>query len=442
MSAVPSMSVPRELAAIVGEAYVCSDPEHLRVHAIDGAQPGVAVSPANAEETAAVLALASGRGLTVVAAGGFTQQAMGRAPHRVDILLRTSRLNAVEHYDPGDLTIGVGAGMRLADVVTTVSEHKQVFPLDAMRHEVSTVGGALATAAEGPLRHGYGAARDYCIGVRFATADGKLGKGGGQVVKNVAGYDLMKLLIGSHGTLAVITGASFKLFPRPELTRTFVCDFHSVGEAMAFRDRLMTSALSPLALELASPRARNMVGLIFPTAAWSVIVRAGGSETVLARYSNELGSAVSRVVEGEPEMNLWRDVCDFASNIAAHHACSLVARVNVPMQGVETVINGAKAAARENEIHFGLIGRVGVGSLLVAFTPVDCTAAPAQFAKAVEKLRQVVGRDGSVVVTHCLTAMKKEVNIWGPEPAAIEAMRKLKQAMDPADILNRGRFLL
>ena len=135
------------------------------------------------------------------------------------MLLYTSRLAEVEHYDPGDLTIGVGAGWTIAHLSAKVADDKLFFAGDPALPERATVGGLLATGLYGPHRHGYGGLRDYCIGVRFVTGDGRKAKGGGRVVKNVAGYDMMKLLIGSWGTLGIITSASFKLFPAPRQTQ-------------------------------------------------------------------------------------------------------------------------------------------------------------------------------------------------------------------------------
>ena len=129
---------------------------------------------------------------------------------------------------------------------------------------------------------------------RFVTGDGRKGKGGGRVVKNVAGFDLMKLLIGSQGTLAIITGASFKLFPAPRQTTTFVAEFATAAEAIQYRNTVLRSPLSPICLELVSPQA----GALLPGAGrsgkgWSIYLRATGSDAVLARYRSELGAAIS-----------------------------------------------------------------------------------------------------------------------------------------------------
>ena len=276
------ISIESELAAIVGREYLRESASVLARHAIDGVVPEYVVEPGTEEEVAAVVRLANERKLTVYPEGGRTGQ-MGRTPPRMDIVLVTTRLNAIEHYDPGDLTIGVGAGANLQAVREAVAANNQLLPIEVAHPAQSTIGGVLARAAHGPLRNGYGRARDLCLGLRFVTGDGRAAKSGGRVVKNVAGYDLMKLLVGSHGTLAVITAANLKVFPAPRQTKTFVADFARSKEAIAFRDAVVRSPLTPMCLEIASPLAQEFFSSHSDRQTWRVIVRAGGSDGVMAR---------------------------------------------------------------------------------------------------------------------------------------------------------------
>ena len=212
-----------ELRAICGPEHVVDDPAELQRQEILGVSPRVSVMPGSADEIVAILHFANEHGLNIVPAGGFTQQQTGNPPAQIDVLLSTARLTEVEHYDPGDLTVGIGAGYTVAHLSAMVGKDGLFFAAaDPPLPQQATIGGLLATGMTGPHRQGYGGLRDYCIGVRFVTGDGRKGKGGGRVVKNPAGYDMMKLLIGSQGTLGVITSASFKLFPAPRQTRTYV----------------------------------------------------------------------------------------------------------------------------------------------------------------------------------------------------------------------------
>jgi glycolate oxidase FAD binding subunit len=411
-----------ELAAIVGEPNVVEAPSG---YAIDGVTPETAVSPANVEEVSAVLRYAFERELIVVPAGGMVHQEIGKIPSRVDILLRTERLTGVEHYDPGDLTIGVGAGMKLSDLHALVGEQRQVFPLDIAHADRVTMGGAMAVAAHGPNKHFFGGLREFCIGVRFVTADGVGAKGGGRVVKNVAGFDLMKLMIGSFGTLGVITSASFKLFPRPIQTRTFVCEFTTLAEAIACRDRVMNSPLAPICLELLSPRANG-------SKAWTIAIRAGGSDGVLARYALELGSQVTRMLNGDTEHKLWNQVEALGEN------APLVLSLSLPPQSALNVFQAAERASVEHGLSFTAGGRVGVGSLLIALE----NGSEESYVATVSTIRKAAPRDASVVVTRCPSAMKSQIDVWGTSPTHMASMTAVKHALNPKDTLNRGRFLL
>jgi len=444
MSATTSAAgLARELAAIVGEQHTTDDPARTAAFAVDEVSPRAAVEPASAEEVAAVMKYAHAHDLVVVPAGGFTHQFAGAIPGVIDILLRTTRLKAREHYDPGDMMIGVGAGTTLTEVERQIGPHQQMLPLDAPQPEKCTVGGALASAAHGPSKQFYGGLRDYCTGVRFVTAGGKIAKAGAKVVKNVAGYDLMKLLIGSFGTLAVITGASFKLFPRARQTRTFIAKFEELEEAIAFRDMVLHSPLAPLCLELVSPDAQAMLhGGSRPASdpAWHVVLRASGSNTVLARYRAELRSAVTSEVEDDHP--LWRQLAEFPHTLFVHSHNAMLLRIDVALQDVRAVVEAAQRAAMDNNFVCAVTGRVGAGALLVGFAPVAVDPpAAVQYVNAVSFLRGAVHRHGSAIVLRCPVEAKRHFSVWGSTPNDMATMQAIKRAFDGKNILNRGRFL-
>ena len=434
----------RDLEAIVGAAHIVEDPASLAQFAIDGTEPRAVATPANPDEVAAVLRYAWERKLVVVPAGGRSHQYIGALPERVDIVLRTTRLKSVEHYDPGDLTIGVGAGTTLAELSALIAPHHQILPAEAATPEVSTVGGLLATNLHGPLKHAFGGARDWLIGVRFVTADGKLAKAGGRVVKNVAGYDLMKLLIGSYGTLAVIVSASFKLFPAPRQTRTYTCLFETLAEALAFRRRMMHSPLSPLALEIVSPHAE--VVLTGDADAlhqgWRVLLRASGSEAVLARYRAEIGGALNREIIDADETSLWRALIGFPDAVFERSQNAMLVRLDLPPSEIGAALAAAEQAATDNNFVVAAIGRVGIGALSLAFCPIAVDPPGAiQYANCISAFRASLSRDTSAIVLRCPVEAKRHVGVWGTSPTDLDAMQTIKRALDEHDILNRGRFL-
>jgi len=455
MSTVTSpASVERELAGIVGEAHVT----HTDFE-INGVVPMAAVSPGSPEEAAAVLRLANERGLVVAAAGGLTKQQIGGVPERIDILLSTTRMNKVEEYDPGDLTIAVQAGIPFAEMQRQLGEHQQWVPCDAAHLEHATIGGLLATGAAGPLKSTFGHMRDFCIGVQFVTADGKVAKGGGRVVKNVAGYDLMKLMTSSYGSLAVITRANFKVFPRPRQTRTFVCSFGSLDEALEFRTRLFKSPLTPMCMEILSPRAPEYLGdagpvhdpdhyapdkpVSLPALEWQIALRAAGSDIVLARYARELGTAVTRTLDGAEEEKFWKHVSHFEQSVLSRHRNAMVIYTHLAIQGVGPALQALERTAPDYNLIPAAVGRAATGNLVLAFMPLSVDPPSAmQYANCVSAFRGMLPPGSSAEVAQCPTEAKLHFDVWGTTPTNVEMMRAVKRAIDPKNILNRGRFIV
>lgn len=439
------------LASLIGA-------EHVResVEEINGTRAALEVAPASAEEAAAVLRLAAEHRLSVVPVGGLTKQSFGNLMPQVDVLLSTRRLTQVEYYDPGDLTFGVQAGATIAQIQQALSANHQFLPLDVMSPDRATIGGVLATNAHGPMKHFFGGVRDYCIGIEFATVDGKVVKGGGRVVKNVAGFDLMKLMIGSHGTLGVITSANFKVFPAFKATRTFVAAFPNLAGAIAFRDRVVAAPLTPVCLEIVSPQAQEYFGaaqearnpdLYAPKAPlatrseWRVYVRAAGSGRVLARYSRELTE--TKELSGEEEVVAWRAISDFEPRVMAQHHNAMVMHLHTAPASVPRALEAAEKAALDNTCTAAIIGRVGVGALIVAIIPLAIGPPSAMhYANAASALRAALPKDASAVVARCPLEAKSHFDVWGSSPTDLEMMRRVRAALDPHGILNRGRFLV
>ena len=457
VKSMPIETISSELGAIVGEDHVCADPAKLTAFAIDGIEPAAIVAPGSDEEVAAVLRLANERKWIVVPAGGFTQQTMGATPERVDAVLLTERLSKVMHYDPADLTLGVGAGMTIAELDCLLAARGQMLPVDPAQPHRAAVGGVLATAAHGPLRHGYGTIRDYCIGIRFVTGDGMIAKGGGRVVKNVAGYDLMKLMIGSYGTLGVIVGANFKVVPRPRQTRTFAAEFFEASEALAFRNAVLKSPLAPMCLEILSPMAHEYLGdptlprdpddhhteaVPAPHQHWTVLLRAAGSDAVLARYRRELGSAIKREVDGAEEIQTWQRIADFGVIVLERHHNAMMVQLSGAIQDVGQSLMAIEKAALDNNFIAATIGRCGAGALVAAFVPLAVDPPSAmKYAAAMSSLRSDVLAGVSAKVTCCPVEAKRHFDVWGGD-AVLGAMHRVRAAMDPRGVLNEGRFVV
>ena len=240
-------------------------------------------------------------------------------------------MNRLLQYDPRDLTISVEAGMPFAELERTLAGHRQMLPLDPPWAAESTVGGVVAANLSGPRRRLYGAARDMIIGMTFATLEGKLVNSGGMVVKNVAGLDMAKLMIGSFGTLAAIAVINFKVFPVPVESRTFAMEFATAGEAFAERDRILRGVLQPAAIDLVN----------WPSG-FRLLVRAGGNASVLDRYARELPRAQIS------DDLIWDEIREFTPRFLAQHPQGGVVPISVPLMEMRETISkvGVPVVAR------------------------------------------------------------------------------------------------
>ena len=200
--------------------------------------------------------------------------------------ITTTALRRVLQYEPHDLTISVEAGLRWREFTALLAENRQMVPLDPPFADGATVGGVIAANSSGPRRRLYGTARDLVIGMKFATLEGKLVQSGGMVVKNVAGLDMAKLMIGSFGTLAAIAVVNFKVLPMPEVERSFLLPFDSLAAAIAARNGILKGQLQPSAIDLLNPAAAASLG----KSTWLLALRAGGNAAAVDRYERELAN--------------------------------------------------------------------------------------------------------------------------------------------------------
>lgn len=255
----------------------------------------LAARPADAEQTAAVVRWAGERGIQIHVGQcrreGLPEGAAPRGYQPRCLRLELERMRRLRFYEPGDLTAGWDAGVTAAEVNRVLGERGQFLPVDDGRAAgTAMLGAILAAHRSGPLRHGYGTVRDFVIGIEAVTAAGQIVHGGGKVVKNVAGYDLMRLLIGSCGTLAVITGVHCKVFPALQPTETVRWPLADLAAAERLRTRLLHAPLRLIALELGTAdygAGRGAAG----DAPWVALARFQGSEAVRARYRRELAAA-------------------------------------------------------------------------------------------------------------------------------------------------------
>jgi glycolate oxidase FAD binding subunit len=387
--------------------------------AIDGVTPQLVTEPSSGAACAAVLAGAAERNLSTVIRGGGTKSGWGRPIDAVDLVVSTRSLADLLVHRDGDLTVTVGAGVTLARLNTTLSARGQWLPVDSA-FAGATVGGALATNDSGPLRHRFGTPRDLLIGITLAMTDGRVVKAGGTVVKNVAGYDLGKLVTGSYGALAAIVDATFKLLPLPHASATLRAVYTAPAPLAADAVAIASGQLEPMAFDVRAADTPD-------GPRWTLLVRFASSPAAVAAQLD----AARALVHGETtalreglETRAWAEQVALPwEGPAAVVRCSwLPSDLGILLSAVQTL--------RE---HCGvtLAGRVGTGSGLLRLTGSD-----ADVANAIRFLREAP-RVGHVVVLRGSRALRAEVDVWGTAPSAPAAA--LKRALDPTGILNAGR---
>jgi glycolate oxidase FAD binding subunit len=235
----------------------------------------------------------------VLPVGGGSKPALSTPPAPDVTALDMSALSGIVEYDPAELTITVRAGTPVAQVSAVLAEHGQHLPFDPLLPSRATMGGVVASGTTGPSAYGRGCVRDFIIGVRFVDGTGLLVSGGGRVVKNAAGFDLPKLMVGSMGRLGVLVELCFKVFPVPHTTTTAILDFDAAADAVAALSSLGRSPLSLEALDF-DPPARLLVRL------------GGAAETAPARIAAVTGRAPSVLIVGEHDAAVWHDAAEMA----------------------------------------------------------------------------------------------------------------------------------
>jgi glycolate oxidase FAD binding subunit len=409
-----------ELGGIVGR-------EHLRPatpeDAVEEMQPVAVIAPGTAQEVAQVLRYCNSAGLTIIPRGGGTRLGLGNRPRKADFILSLERLNRVIEHAWGDMTVTVEAGCTIDKLQHVLREHGQQLGADPMQPERATVGGVLATAESGTLRIRYGAIRDLVLGLEMVLPDGSVIKAGGKVVKNVAGYDLTKLAIGSLGTLGIITRAVFRLHPIPVAVASYSATLPTASEAGKLVLAILDSHLVYTGLQICARAADEIL----------VHVRFEGIPESLQDQYAKLGwiAGDHRFVECADDV--WSE----RQNLFVNPGSSVICKCCVLPSQIGSL---CRALFRQAE-------PAGVAATVVAqgtgLVEVRLDAAGLKpLMNTLHFLRGEVDRlEGTMTVSQCPVAMKEEMDVWGTMKDALPLMQRIKQKFDPEQTLNPGRFV-
>jgi glycolate oxidase FAD binding subunit len=396
------------------------------------------IAPTSAEDAAAFLAACDGAGRTVAIEGGGTLSGIG-LPIETDALISTAKLKAMIAHEHADLTASVQAGMTLRAFSDALAKYDQFVPLDAPLRKRATVGGTLAAGWAGPRRHLYGRARDYVIGTRIALADGTLANAGGMVVKNVTGYDMSKLYVGSCGTLGVLISANLKTLPAPKAARAFHHPLPLNSRARAIA-QLQTMTTTPAAAFWVEGFAKEIGGNDADDGRLFVLME--GSSALLDRATRDLRSGLGKA--GVPETH----VVDAGASDAFERAVdayvagiderSVTYRSNGDPSDVEARTLAMRALAHRFELRADLLCDVMNGDAILRVSDSDARS----FAAKIEIFDDALHDDvPNAQVIASTFAGRRNLNVWGALPPAIEMMRSLKARFDPNRTLNPGRFV-
>lgn len=394
---------------------------------VDGLLPAKIMHPSDAEDAARELRLCELARASVVVFGGGTQMQLGSEPRRYDVAFSTERMTRLLEYEPADLTCRVEAGMRVADLQATLEANGQRLPLDPPHPNRATVGGMVAANTNGLNRARHGTVRDWVIGMAVAYPSGKVARAGGKVVKNVAGYDLMKLHTGALGTLGVIVEVNFKVQTRPEAEVTLLGHFEDASAALKAGIDLAHQYLAPAAMILVDRATLWKCGLTADWR-WTLAMKLEGYGREI-QPTQEVAASIVRAAGGRIEgqalpATFWDNARDWPS----------------PTEDTDVVFSGVSS----------LTGLQAMLPLAAAAGPVmvqpgagifHVRVAPDAAAPALDRLRRAAGDDGHVVVTRAPVSIKTSLDVWGPTPSGFPLMRSLKEALDPHATLNPGRFV-
>lgn len=399
--------------------------------AIVGNPPNYLIFPSSAENLAEIVQCTSEERSPILICGSGSKLAWGSRVKSPQLAISTQRLNRIVEHAVGDLTLTVEAGAKLAEVQKTLQKYNQFLPIDPSYPEEATIGGIFATADSGSWRQRYGGIRDLVLGMSFVRWDGKIAKGGGKVVKNVAGYDLMKLFTGSYGTLGIVTQVTFRLYPIPEASGTIAI----AGEANAIAtiaQTLLRSRLTPTAAEILSA---SVVEKLAMGEGMGLMVRFQSiAESVQEQLLQVEAIAKSlnlsiRCYQEESESNLWQQLQSSIRIPSTKDA--ITCKIGMMPNSAVTFL------ARLDE----LTSQKGLATINMSSGIGRLQLTTSQSLGWVKNLRSLAQEQrGFLTILEAPLKLKQQIEPWGVTGNSLPLMTKIKQQFDPYNLLNPGKF--
>ncbi|MCX6008826.1 MAG: FAD-binding protein [Chloroflexi bacterium] len=410
---------------------------------VDGLVPDIVVFPSTTQQVSQIVKTGNQYRKAIVPLGSCSKLQAGPCVSAADIILTTKNLNQIVDLDTGNSTVGVQVGMVISELQKELAKHRLFLPLDPIT-ENSTIGGVLAANDNGPRRFMYSTARDLILGLTVVTPTGDIIRPGGKTMKNVAGLDLCKIFIGSWGTLGVITEAVLRLFPLPEVNRTYCLIFSGVGDAMQLVSRILNSSLTPAAIELIDwvAGARLKCDHISPLKEGEILllINIEGSSEIVERHLKEISAIAQEwtiqkvTLEGARAIEVWYAYHSMRQSFLSDVQHGISGKASVPLSKQAEMFRAVKEVSKKYGVETGITASSGNG-ILYAYIPADNDDV-IRLVGDLKLAAQNIG--GFFTVEHAPLQIRKNNSIW-LRPDAYELIERLKRAFDPNNVLNPGK---
>jgi len=443
------------LKEIVGESHIIQDPDRLKAYALDGKQPKVVVFPGTIDEVSKIVAYAHQERVTIIPRGDGTKLEMGGIPKKADLILSTGRLNRITDCDCDNLTLSVESGITLNEVQKRLAKEGKGYclPLDPFYTDKATLGGIVATNSSGPRRLLYGTARDMIIGIKAVFPNGDIVVSGGKTVKNVSGYDMCKLLIGSFGTLGILYEMTFKLLPLPEKEATLLIPFTNLDKVNGFIHEIIHSQFIPASIETLNAVTLKKMKFSVPMPPDGNCLVAIGLEGVsesierqvsgLSDMGKKHGALESVSLNSEKHHAFWIALRDFPQGLKEDYPNLISLKSNFLISKWGEMLKSHEKIVQESGFDYAFICHSGNGILYsYILSEKNLRLKIGSFIELIEKLKsEAIKNEGNLVVESSPLSIKKKVDVWGQLRIDYQIMSRLKKEIDPGGILNPGRFV-
>ncbi|MFC1903714.1 FAD-binding oxidoreductase [Chloroflexota bacterium] len=437
----------RKLAEIVSPENVITDTQMVTNYNVDGLTPGAVIFASATEQVSQIITAANQSHASIIPWGSGSKQQVGPCLSQADVVLCLKKMNRIIELDTSNFTTQIEAGIINGDLQKQLAKHQLFFPLDPPCMEISTIGGELATNASGPLRAGYGTARDIVLGITAVTPTGDIVHTGGKTMKNVAGIDLCKMFLGSWGTLGIITEVVLRTSPLPEVSKSLCLTFAKIENAGATINQLLHSPLTPTSVELLDEVAEHRLDYNYGShltegEVMLLIAISGGTEEV-ERHLTEIKTIAEAnkarhiaIIEGQETARIWNAYREIHQLMLNATASTLQGKASVPISKLGDMFKAVKKVGANYSTEIGIRAH-GYNGILYPYV----IAGDNDATRIVGDLRQAaVDLAGQFTVEFAPLWVRNSVNVL-PDRGDYTLMKQLKTEFDPNNILNPGRVV-